>query len=712
MASCAACGLKLETHEYQSRSADEAHTTVITCAKCPVDAFKLNPVADMHRPYVGLQRQVRRPTHGRVKSAGAKSGISYRILMDIPKDHKWRKMTLTEEHITVSQKAVTYSYGGKALEVEGLMSVSGPSTGVCLSTQSTITIGMGVTCEEYVTYVPAPVTPSDKLCVQGRYCKVDNVSGEPAYVYVASGTTNPRVLVTLSRDVSSKRWCQVVTELYMRGLAPTNPMSYIKRDTLAMLSNLSARAWDVTSPPTSGHVFTSKPDGERMWLLLYGSIWYFVRPRVRGPVRQWLTCHKLEKSATLQVVLDVEYLLRHGSAVIDVLMTSDGVLSETNRDVNWVSREYTKIATSYYLPGTFIRHYYYTVKEAQKYTESVPYPTDGIVAIRHGSTETLKVKETKSVELKHVGNGDLHSADGLYICTIPQAIQFDVDCILEVRFIVDSDTKNVIVKDLFERSDKATANSTAAVSNIFGSAVTVTAPGDNERRAALLWCNDLRQKVQQRAMNRRSNNCIILDIGSGDGQSLNSMLSTESLSYVFVEPDETKCKSLARRANTRKVYTKPSDILPQIRSLITRSTTAVVLNCTLSDVLEDEEVCSRLLPELKCVMCTFSMHFVAESLQTLSVQYSVPVYGCTYLYDSATDGTLLDTSGVTMKIENDEIARVSWGRDQAYTEPVTFTTSYAGAGRVIAGSELLSLPDIRTSSSANTICSKVYVLVP
>jgi hypothetical protein len=709
---CIACGSELQTHEYQSRSADEAHTTIITCDRCPIDAMKLNPGLPPPVPYRGLRKPIKRPMHVRVCSAGSRIDSATLVTIDIPKDHAYSNIPTPQTHVTVQQKVLSTTTGGVPIEKYASMTIQGPLCGMLISESSKVIVGMGAALIEYGTYTPGPDTGSEQRIVSGEYATIDSITDRNAYVYIAKGSTIRKLIIELREGAARVDWGGILNTVMCRKLAPSSCSKYIPNDTVMRLSNLSARAWDATVAPTSGHVFTSKPDGERMWLMLHGHTWYMVPPKFKGRVRQWHVAHSHIGSDNV-IVLDVEYLGRHGMILIDVLTTVDGTPAPVTRDMNWVINQFRDIDRVYKPPRVNTRQYFRDYKLALEYAEIVPYPVDGIVAIRDGSTEILKVKSVKSMELEHTGNGNLASADGTHIASSVSVSPFDVGSIIEVRFTVDKTTRSINVTEVFQRSDKTIANATSAVVNIVSSAITLHTKDDNDRRAALIWCNELRKTIHKRAFNRNSNNVIILDVGSGNGQSLDSVMISDKLSYVFVEPDEQKCKALARRTRTTRIFKDPLEMIPTVRSLKTRLVGSVILNCTLSDIVNCEDLTHVLLPELRCVLSTFSMHFVVDELQDIRSLSDVPIYGCGYLYDNVNEkGTLVNSSGVVMEMIDDDNATVKWGSDTKYTEPVTMTQHYAGIGKVVKATGILKSPDVNVSPGAIGICDKVYVLLP
>ena len=74
----------------------------------------------------------------------------------------------------------------------------------------------------------------------------------------------------------------------------------------------------------------------------------------------------------------------------------------------------------------------------------------------------------------------------------------------------------------------------------------------------------------------------------------------ETTSYLFIEPDKRKCRTLARRMGVGRVYVDPNDMILTIRSLKPRLIGSAILNCTFEDVISSDLI-ARLLPKLMCI---------------------------------------------------------------------------------------------------------------
>lgn len=321
----------------------------------------------------------------------------------------------------------------------------------------------------------------------------------------------------------------------------------------------------------------------------------------------------------------------------------------------------------------------------------------------------MKIKDTKAVELLLSQDGSLLTADGDTVAVISEYDPSYVGKIVEVRFTASPNDNHISISDIFPRTNKTSPNSSEAVENILQSCVQFQSATDAERTMILKWCNTLCKSIVDRALSCNDTKHIILDIGTGSGQSLDRFSLSESVSFIYVEPDERRAMSTARRAKA-KLIRNPLELGSMLRSLKTRRLQQVVLNCTLSDVLSNEELLDALMAEVKCVTCTFSAQFVVEQLRTLRDKYSCKIFGCMYTYDDAVNGILVNSCGAIMRLLNDTTASVKWGNEE-YEEPATYEYDYYGLGIVVRGSDILSLPVGAEADDPADVCKHIKVIM-
>lgn len=285
--------------------------------------------------------------------------------------------------------------------------------------------------------------------------------------------------------------------------------------------------------------------------------------------------------------------------------------------------------------------------------------------------------------------------------------------IVEVRITCDGSDTTVTVHDCFQRVDKDTANSSMVIHEILSFDCGNMQYGENERRAILIWCNTLRSRIIEDVSHIDSNKSIVLDVGTGTGQSLDSFIALEHTSFVLVEPDEQRCKTIVKRLGIKRYETSPDQLIIKVRALKSRSIRFCVINCTLNDLWNCINLRTTLFPEFRAIICMFSIHYLLEDLQNITEEVNVPIYGCIYTYDKAADdGTLIDFCGILMKRTSDDTCEVKWGRDKKYSEPHTLRSDYSFIGIVQQTTMLIDIPDGSMELVLREICANVVTIVP
>jgi len=711
---CKACGSELTTVERQLRAADEATQTVTSCPSCPVKAWMIKITEMPKQSSRGFRFPVKRAIKTQQEQILSPNRTRYVISVDVQESSLLNNILLSERHVVIfDHSAHTRSLSEGSVPARAETTVKGPRVGERSTRIGSTPLGFGADLLMYNVQESRSSSYGSKYVLLGHYAVVDDISGHKSVLYKAANSTNVCVLVDTDHSCDSRTVAKVVDVLYNMKNMPFKLSLYMQPEDIARLNSLSARAWDTSRVPESRCKFTSKPDGERMWLVIYGRCWYSVSKSKEKTITKWLMTFDSTMYSEEPVVLDVEYLSGFGFILIDCLTTITGQSAPISRDIAWVTRTFERVTSQHPSCPAILRKYSTEHEDAVKYANEVPYIVDGIIAIRDGSTEILKIKDTKSIELRHLGNGEMCTSDSTVVMILSNAEKFPTDSIVEVRFKASRSAGEFDVETAFVRTDKTTANSTDAAVNIFQSSMVNSTRDDDERRKALLWCNKLRESIVHRALKSSDTKHIVLDVGTGTGQSVDSLLRSDSVSYILVEPDRVRCNQLKRRLGGVKVLTNPRDVVPLVRQLKTRSIQHVVVNSTLSDFYAANGVSERVMPELKCILCTFSIQYITSTLFDISETHRIPIYGCCYTYDSVgPTGTLIDTAGVVMKMIDDDLATVKWGNDKEYTEPVVNARDLHGLGSVVLGSDIISLADNLDDEGCRSICSKITVVLP
>lgn len=216
----------------------------------------------------------------------------------------------------------------------------------------------------------------------------------------------------------------------------------------------------------------------------------------------------------------------------------------------------------------------------------------------------LEVTETTSVNIS------MKTSDGVDVfpplSPPPLCVKGDI---VEVRVTEIKLQSELDVHKLFVRVDKSKANNSRAVTQIIGSMRRPRAQGDeNNRREALLWCNSLKSYINRLVKENNSKYVIVLDVGSGDGQSLDYIGPTSpKISRVFIEPDRDRYKRLYKCLRVRRPSARTKHLRSALLQLKSRKTKAVVTNCSLLVLREDHQLIQVLMPKVRAIVCTFSI---------------------------------------------------------------------------------------------------------
>lgn len=710
MAVCQACNSDLQTIEYQARSADEATRVTTTCPSCPLDASKVR----LSYKAMSYPRGLRHPVRSARRSYSSSKLVPAHVISRVKVDATVNVANLgaSVRHIVQGTQSTRPASMSDASDARMPMrfQVSGTSAGYCEYLLDSAIIGFGAVLEVVQLYHPPHVSELGTKILEGTINSIRKSNASSTYLYTSAATSKKYVVVQYDGVVDNVSAAGAVSDLYLSLCPPASLSSYIERRMVRELANLCPRAWDVSAAPTSGYTFTSKPDGERMWLVCYGLFWYAKEVQRDSAMLKWTHNGNSTTPVLKPIICDVEYTVEQGFIFIDALTDADGTHVPIIRDINYSIAVLERVKAIVRCVPVTVREYFDNNDDAVRYCGRVRYPTDGTLGIRNGSTETVKIKSTKAVELLLNDGGSLTTSDGDIVAVISDYDKSYVGKVLEVRFTANPGNNFITVLDVFPRTNKLTPNSSEATENILRSCIQFNSATDAQRTMVVKWCNVLCKLIVDRALRSNDSRHIVLDVGTGSGQSLDRFTVNESVSYVYVEPDNKRAVSLSRRARC-KLLKAAEELGPLVKSLVTRRVQQVVVNCSLQDILSNEELSRSLCPQLKCVISTFSAQFVVSELRTLKTLYGCNVYACMYTYDGAIDGTLVDSCGATMKVTDADTATVKWG-SESYEEPATYEYDYWGVGSIVRGSDMLALPSGVESDEPRQVCAQVRVLLP
>ena len=278
-----------------------------------------------------------------------------------------------------------------------------------------------------------------------------------------------------------------------------------------------------------------------------------------------------------------------------------------------------------------------------------------------------KLKELRSMELQFFDDGTLATKEGTRLFRISPTNAYDTGDILEIRFSIKDSL--IQIHEVFGRPDKKTANDNSAIDSIIDSSIEFKL--DSMIRTSIWrWSNMLRFHMYQRIEKLDPSRNIVLDIGSGSVQSSEAFEKLPGCSFILIEPDQKKCKSLCKRLSAKQYYTDARSLIPAISQLKKGTRKYHILNTTLEMVLNDKPVLANIKDTVKCAIACFSAQFIIGSLDFLA-SIKVPFIGCYYSYhDIDVSKSIINTNGIQMTRASECEAHVKWGTDEGYFEPV------------------------------------------
>lgn len=693
---CIACGTDLLRIEHQARSADEAQTVMVTCPKCPLSLAKLDINKVPPQPHIHLRRFDRKKEKNIIINDDECKRLYYILIEGIPIRDNININIEAKCFNCISPTGTLYRQYSKspwnnaAITEIGRKQIAPRTSLLTLGALD----GTSETTDEYTDFKFLT-----KRLSSGRTIYLINKNNRISYLIQSSDDTMTMI-------------SKILYEAYIDDLHPKSLMDCIDRVSLGRLSNLSSRAYDMARVDENDHLFSTKPDGERIWISRIGMVWFYSRRHLSHEIIGWeidpmVTWEQISSSGP---IIDTEMMISHSPIVIDVLADIDLEIDKIKKDPEEVLHRFRELSIIFrYLSKIHIRGLFNNLHDAEEYRSSVSYPTDGIVALAKTGMDMYKIKSIKSIELRIMDNGDLVTEDNIALFHIPDNKLYDIGSIVELRVKIHGN--KVDVYDSLPRPDKLKANSSDVVKTIVMSAFNNVS--DNVVRTLLWrWSNELRLQLYDRAQSSSPGKRIILDIGSGDGQASEAYTRSDDCSYILIEPDEDKCKRLRRRLHPVLPYSKEArSILPVLNSLKRGRIKYFILNMSLDEVLQDKNVVRELSDSVKCCIATFSSQYIVDAMPMM-MHMNIRFIGCCYMYDNVNvDGSIIDFGGINMKRINEDQAEVKWGKDRVYNEPAITLSDIPIGLDIIDASEIVEPQIPHDMGEVLNACDHVKVMI-
>ena len=728
---CPACGTEYQTVYYQRRAADEPPDKVTFCSNCPLDTSKLkldfpdlktkDEITSISRPKL----QKRSSSNSRRQSrtmlpTWSLEDKGYRICIRIEGAAALRcyKQIVKENKpitpLVVNTIPIEVNNSKKLVEVRRTSILQNEGH---IIERSTIVAPLVSIQQINVRVQKAVVSSYSAKSVAGYETILDNIeSTDHIILRTLQHGKQPSILIYLplhmSMDKSSELICLNILQ-YMLSIYGTEDTikSFISSQMINTLFIQSGRAYDWPSAPDTGYVYAWKPDGERFWYIKYGSVWLFSRRLLSGRITGWTMANSLSRVDHIGPILDVEVMIGYPPILIDLLVTDNGKPTSPSRSLDTVLEEvkYSKAIDI----SLNIRDYYKSQQELLNTKSELNYPIDGMVGIKDGSMTIIKLKDTKSIELKLKDNGDLVSAEGTIVANSELQNTYSPSSIVEIRFTKQGSEDIPIITETLLRTDKTKANEYEVCQNIMN---TISAMPDTlARRNAVQWCSSIRQKINQIASKTSGKGRVILDIGAGDGQAISDYSTDTNITYLLIEPDKVKCQKLIRRLmepgkGHSRLFESADHLTKAVGLLSNKALKHAVICAKLGDILKQDHSIRTLKSAVRYCTASFSISYIVSDLRELALS-GIDVIGCGYMYDNTDNsGILVDEAGVKMKAIKNTIASVKWGGDRVYYERAIKLDDFKDVFHTRLAKSLVPVFTGDEFSLLNTISNKVHII--
>lgn len=716
---CPACLGHFTVQYYQRRAADEAPDKVEFCPNCPLDARQLK-LEVIEPEYISPPTNVRPRSAKRNSSIApdilAKTGTRTCLVVEGSAANRCIQMAVKDNlprYTTTSITIPVIRNTGKGLTDFYTQSIVGGEAHI-VSTSSCIAPYVYLQSldvyrlrrlekpayPEYLTGSEIDLTPIGES--EYTFLRVSD-KGNKAKLYIMLPETNEDV------NENTDKVLDILGEVLSTYGTETSIKSFMSASMVSSLYTQSAKAYDWPSAPSQGYSYTWKPDGERFWYVRYGSIWLFSRRLLSGSISGWTIEDKVRMATRAGPVLDVEVMIGHDPILIDVLALDNGVCTPPTRSLRYMLDSFYGME-DIGIP-IYVREYFSNESDVYKTKDTLTYPVDGVVGIQDGSMTIIKLKTTKSIELQLDSTGDLLSAEGRVVASSELQKLYDPDSIIELRITKERNLKRPKVDEVILRTDKTKANSYEVCKSILHTMSDM--PETLDRRRALVWCNTVRNKLHRIASAPSDRGRVVLDIGAGDGQEVSDYSDDLGVSYLLLEPDARKCKSLLRRLQSKgrcKLFDGAQHFSHVIASLTTGNLRYGIVQATLSDILMQEHAIKILRGCTRCCIASFSISHVSDDLRKLAI-LDIDIVGCGYLYDNVdSQGYLINRSGVSMRRETETQSSVRWGSDKVYMERAVLKRDFEDVFYVKVATELVPVFRSENTGLLSSVSTNLYVI--
>ncbi|KAJ3318132.1 hypothetical protein HDV06_000812 [Boothiomyces sp. JEL0866] len=362
--------------------------------------------------------------------------------------------------------------------------------------------------------------------------------------------------------------------------------------------------------------------------------------------------------------------------------------------------------------GIKFRTLHQTYREALESINSLDYPCDGVIGVNKTTFVNIRIKEPTVDLIAHEG----------YLCSgsnktslvrrfkSPDAVQngYVYECHLVVH-----DFDNYELQSCFFRPDKLHANSSKVFTSVLHASSINQDMNAFYQRELTDYCFTVREHLYKKAINSRTNGCLIIDVGTGRFQS-SSFFSDKTISFLFCDPSLRHMHRLDRRVEEDLTDMGHNDRLNAIKRLNKGQMKIAVFRGRIEDLLTKDA--QRYVVETRIpITLSFSASTCYPKLIEL-INYGALLFFCCYVYDSLIGtGRTIDFMGISMKYvrSNPEDCRgeFRYGKDKIIREYAVRVSDFEGkivdrTGDLTVSEQLKYFDDAKLYKLIRLFCSR------
>ncbi|KAJ3219734.1 hypothetical protein HK099_004574 [Clydaea vesicula] len=465
--------------------------------------------------------------------------------------------------------------------------------------------------------------------------------------------------------------------------------NYINKDFIFALVMNKRAVYDTKLFSRGECIFMVKVDGQSVWLIDGGYLWYICKTNLELDVISFFPKNDLQEFNTRPDVTHCELLINGHLIYIDTVARSECTLGKQRPFVD--PKQMLKTHRS--IPPVSIRIIYDTPENAEAELCITNLPCDGIVGVYLATSMTVR-KKAPTVDLLAKGDKLLCESKAYNGRAVMQKEEYMVDgYVYECTLDVTDCNVPKIIKSLF-RPDKLFPNSYTVYSSVILNASGIKGVHSVIRKNITTFCFGIREKLYSIAKNARTNGKLIIDVGTGRCQSATFLLD-KNITWLLCDPKLSGVHTL-RRPIEHNISSEDSDtVISILRSLNRGKIEIATIKEPLSNLLKVPGVIEFITQYSIPIVCSFSASHVVSEINELNESGAL-VFGCCYSYDKANkDGVVIDKYGISMLIHSQDpySGTFVFGTDNEVKESVVGRSSFPDY-EIVEALEFLNDSDI------------------